>query len=82
MSELISQTLDLRHTKCPMTLIKSSKAINGSPVGDVLKIITTKRGSISLQGLAFTAKNVELIKLKTIQNNGTNLYAHHVRRTR
>ena len=82
MSELISHTLDLRHTKCPMTLIKSSKAIKGSPVGDVLKIITTKRGSMSIQGLALTAKNVELIKLETIQNNGKNMYTHYVRRTR
>ena len=82
MSELFIQTLDLRDTHCPMTLIKTSKAIKRSPVGDVLKIITTKRGSMSIQGLALTAKNVELIKLETIQNNGTNLYAHFVRRTR
>ncbi len=65
-----------------MTLIKTGKAIERSPDGDVLKIITTKRGSLLIQGLALTVKNVELIKLETIQNNKTNLYAHFVRRTR
>lgn len=83
MSIAFDQTLDVKGAKCPMPLVKSRKAINGLPVGEVLQVIATDRGSVAdFQGWVKTAKNVELLEQETIQDNGQDLYIHYLRRTK
>ena len=77
-----NETLDVKGAKCPMPLVKTRKAINGLPVGNVLQVIATDRGSIAdFQGWAKSAKNIELLEQETVQDNGTDLYLHYVKRT-
>ena len=77
-----NQTLDVKGAKCPMPLVKSRKTINGLPVGSVLQVIATDRGSVAdFQGWAKAAKNVDLVGQETVQNNGQDLYLHYVKRT-
>jgi TusA-related sulfurtransferase len=76
------QTLDVKGAKCPMPLVKSRKTVNGLPVGSVLQVIATDRGSVAdFQGWAKAAKNVDLVAQETIQDNGQELYVHYVKRT-
>lgn len=76
------QTLDVKGAKCPMPLVKSRKAIGELPVGQVLQVISTDRGSVAdFQGWARTAKNVELIEQETVQEGGQELYIHYLKRT-
>lgn len=83
MSIDFTQELDVKGAKCPMPLVKSRKAINNLGVGDVLRVIATDRGSIAdFQGWAKTAKNIELLEQETIQENGTALYVHYLKRTK
>ena len=76
------QTLDVKGAKCPMPLVKSRKAIGDLPIGQVLQVISTDRGSVAdFQGWAKMAKNVELIEQETLQEGGQALYVHYLRRT-
>lgn len=76
------ETLDVKGAKCPMPLVKTRKAINNLPVGNVLQVIATDRGSVAdFQGWAKTAKNVALLEQETVQGNGADLYVHYVQRT-
>lgn len=76
------QTLDVKGAKCPMPLVKSRKTVNSLPVGSVLQVIATDRGSVAdFQGWAKAAKNIELVGQETIQNNGQELYFHYIKRT-
>ncbi len=82
MSINFDQTLDVKGAKCPMPLVKSRKMVNNLPVGQVLQVIATDRGSVAdFQGWVKAAKNVELIKQETAQDNGQDLYIHYLRRT-
>ena len=82
MSIQFHQTLDVKGAKCPMPIVKSRKTVNSLPVGNVLQVIATDRGSVAdFQGWAKAAKNVELVGQETIQNNGQDLYVHYVKRT-
>ncbi len=76
------QTLDVKGAKCPMPLVKTRKTINSLPVGNVLQVIATDRGSVAdFQGWVKTAKNVELLEQETVKENGADLYLHYVKRT-
>ncbi len=76
------QTLDVKGAKCPMPLVKSRKAVGELTVGQVLKVISTDRGSVAdFQGWARTARNVELVGQEEAQENGQSLYVHYLRRT-
>lgn len=76
------QTLDVKGAKCPLPLVKSRKAINELPVGQVLRVVATDRGSVAdFQGWSKTAKNVELVGQETVNENGSDLYVHYLRRT-
>ena len=76
------QTLDVKGAKCPMPLVKARKTINTMPVGVVLQVVATDRGSVAdFKGWVKTAKNVELLEQETVQDNGQELYVHYVRRT-
>jgi TusA-related sulfurtransferase len=82
MSIEFHQTLDVKGAKCPMPLVKSRKTINTLPVGNILQVIATDRGSVAdFQGWTKTAKNVELLSQETVQNNGQDLYVHYLKRT-
>ena len=77
-----NQTLDVKGAKCPMPLVKSRKTMSGLPVGSVLQVIATDRGSVAdFQGWAKAAKNVDLVGQETVQGNGQDLYVHYVKRT-
>lgn len=77
------QELDVKGAKCPMPLVKSRKAVKSLEVGQVIKVVSTDRGSIpDFQGWAKTAKNVELLSQEEDQENGQNLYVHYLRRTK
>lgn len=83
MSITFDETLDVKGAKCPMPLVKSRRAINKLPVGNVLQVIATDRGSLAdFQGWSKTAKNIELLDQQTIQDNGQALYVHYLRRTK
>jgi TusA-related sulfurtransferase len=82
MSIQFDETLDVKGAKCPMPLVKSRKTVNGLPVGSVLQVIATDRGSVAdFQGWAKAAKNVDLVGQETVQDNGQELYVHYVKRT-
>jgi tRNA 2-thiouridine synthesizing protein A len=82
MSIQFDQTLDVKGAKCPMPLVKSRKTVNSLPVGSVLQVIATDRGSVAdFQGWAKAAKNVDLVGQETVQDNGQDLYVHYVKRT-
>jgi TusA-related sulfurtransferase len=77
-----NETLDVKGAKCPMPLVKTRKTINKLPVGNVLQVVATDRGSVAdFQGWVKTAKNIELLEQETVQENGTDLYVHYVKRT-
>jgi tRNA 2-thiouridine synthesizing protein A len=83
MSIQFDETLDVKGAKCPMPLVKSRKAVNNLPVGSVLKVVATDRGSVAdFQGWAKTAKNMELLEQATVQDNGQDLYVHYLKRTK
>ena len=82
MSIQFDQTLDVKGAKCPMPLVKSRKTVNGLPVGSVLQVVATDRGSVAdFQGWAKAARNVDLVGQETVQDNGQDLYVHYVKRT-
>ena len=82
MSIPFTHELDVQGAKCPMPLVKSRKEIGNLAGGDVLRVIATDRGSVAdFQGWARVAKNIELVEQETVQQNGTPLYIHYVRRT-
>jgi TusA-related sulfurtransferase len=82
MATEFNQILDVKGAKCPMPLVKSRKAVNDLPVGDVLKVVATDRGSVAdFQGWAKTAKNVALLEQESIQEDGSDLYIHYLKRT-
>jgi TusA-related sulfurtransferase len=76
------QTLDIRDVKCPLPLVKSSQAVSELPVGNVLKVVANELGSKAVQMLAKSARNVEQIDQEAIQENGSDVYVHYLRRTR
>ncbi|MDX1688298.1 MAG: sulfurtransferase TusA family protein [Candidatus Promineifilaceae bacterium] len=77
------ELLDVKGAKCPMPIVKSRQAIKKIPVGSVLKVVATDRGSVpDFQGWADMAKDIELVEQETLQENGQELYVHYVRRTK
>lgn len=83
MSTPFDQTLDARGLKCPMPLVRSRQAVNSLPVGAVLQVTATDRGSVAdFQGWAKMAKNIELVTQETVSDNGQDLYVHYLRRVK
>ena len=82
MSQGFDSVLDARGLNCPMPLVNARKEIGKLDLGQVLKVISTDRGSVAdFQGWAKIAKNVELIGQETESADGANLYVHYVKRT-
>ncbi len=82
MSRPFDKLLDVRGLNCPMPLVNARKEIGTIEPGQVLKVVTTDRGSVAdFQGWAKVAKNVELVGQETESMDGVNVYVHFVKRT-
>ena len=76
------ETLDTKGLNCPMPVVKARKKIGELTEGQVLRIISTDRGSIKdFQGWAKIGKNVELLGQETVDEDGTELYLHFIQKT-
>lgn len=82
MSNHFDAVLDVKGAKCPMPLVKSRKAIGELPIGHVLKVVATDRGSIAdFQGWATTAKTIRLVAQETERDGDQELFVHYLERT-
>ncbi|MCL6475604.1 MAG: sulfurtransferase TusA family protein [Firmicutes bacterium] len=73
--------LDVRGLSCPMPIVKARQEVNTLQPGQVLKVLSTDRGSVKdFQGWAQAAKNIELLAQETEQLDGKEVYVHYVRR--
>ena len=81
MSVAFDKVLDARGLACPMPIIKARQEINTLQPQNVLKVLSTDRGSVKdFQGWAQTAKNVELLAQETETEDGKEVYVHYVKR--
>jgi tRNA 2-thiouridine synthesizing protein A len=81
MSQSFDKLLDARGLNCPMPLVNARKEIGKLEPGQVLKVLSTDRGSVSdFQGWAKVAKNVELLAQETETLDGASVYVHFVKR--
>jgi len=75
-------TLDARGLNCPMPVVKARKKVGELDNGQVLRVLSTDRGSIKdFQGWAKIAKNVELLAQETESEDGGEIYVHFVQKT-
>ncbi len=75
------RVLDVRGLACPMPIVKARQEINQLQVGQVLKVLSTDRGSVKdFQGWAQTAKNIQLLAQETEKENDKEIYVHYVKR--
>jgi len=82
MTTTSDKTMDARGLNCPMPLVNARKEIGTLTPGQVLKVLTTDRGSVAdFQGWAKIATNVELVAQETETIDGKNTYVHYVKRT-
>ena len=82
MSRTFDRLLDARGLNCPMPLVNARKEIGKLDPGQVLKVLSTDRGSVAdFQGWAKVAKNVELLAQETETLDGASVYVHFVKRT-
>lgn len=78
----VDRILDARGLACPMPIVKARQEINKLQVGQVLKVLSTDRGSVKdFQGWAQAAKNIQLLAQETEKENGQEIYVHYVQRT-
>ncbi|HEV8338005.1 MAG TPA: sulfurtransferase TusA family protein [Candidatus Polarisedimenticolia bacterium] len=81
MSQGFDKLLDARGLNCPMPLVNARKEIGKLEPGQVLKVLSTDRGSVAdFQGWAKVAKNVELLAQETETLDGASVYVHFVKR--
>ena len=82
MSVAFDKIFDARGMSCPMPLVNARKEVGKLDPGQVLKVLSTDRGSVAdFQGWAKVAKNVELVGQETDNSDGSNVYVHYVKRT-
>ena len=83
MSDLhFDRELDARGLNCPMPVVKARKEIGELEAGQVLRVVSTDRGSIKdFQGWAKVAKNMELLSQETEEEEGREIDRHYVQRT-
>lgn len=75
------EILDARGLACPMPIVKARQAIGHLQPNQVLKVLSTDRGSVKdFQGWAQTAKNVELLAQETETEEAKEIYVHYVKR--
>lgn len=77
-----NKILDTCGLVCPMPLIKARQEIGTLQIGQILKVLSTDRGSVKdFQGWAKTAKNMELLKQETENKEGKEIYVHYIKKT-
>lgn len=82
MSQTYDRLLDARGQNCPMPLVNARREIGQLATGQVLKVLSTDRGSVAdFQGWAKVARNVELVAQETETGDGGSIYVHFVRKT-
>jgi len=75
-------TLDARGLNCPMPVVKARKKIGELEAGQVLRVLSTDRGSIKdFQGWAKIGKNVELLAQETEMEDDLELFVHFMQKT-
>lgn len=75
-------TLDTKGLNCPMPLVKARKRIGEIEPGQILRILSTDRGSIKdFQGWVKIANNVELVGQATETEDDAKIYVHFIQRT-
>jgi TusA-related sulfurtransferase len=73
--------LDTSGLNCPMPLVKARKTIGELEPGQILKVLSTDRGSIKdFQGWAKIASNIELLSQETADRDGSEIFLHFVQR--
>jgi TusA-related sulfurtransferase len=73
--------LDVKGLPCPMPILKARQEVNTLAAGQVLKVLSTDRGSVKdFQGWAKTARNIELLAQETEEQEGKPIYIHYVKR--
>ena len=81
MSQIFDRVLDARGLNCPMPLVNARKEIGRLEPGQILKVLSTDRGSVAdVQGWAKVAKNIELVAQETETLDGASVYVHFVKR--
>jgi len=82
MSEIqFDRLFDARGLNCPMPVVKARKQIGEVEIGQVLKVLSTDRGSVKdFQGWAKVGKNIELAGQDTQTEDGKDIYVHYVKR--
>ena len=79
--DVFDDELDARGLNCPMPLVKARKQIGTLDPGQVLKVVSTDRGSINdFKGWAKVAANIELLAQETATEDGDDIYLHFVKR--
>lgn len=73
--------LDTSGLQCPMPLVKARQEMAQVNVGQVLKVLSTDRGSVQdFQHWAKAAKNVDLVYQDTSEVGGKPTYIHYLKR--
>ena len=71
--------LDTSGLNCPMPVVKARKAVHSLEPGQVLKVVSTDRGSVKdFQGWVKVDKKVDLIGQETVGEEGAVAYIHFV----
>ena len=83
MSEIhFDRELDTSGLNCPLPVVKARKEIGALELGQVLKVISTDRGSMKdFEGWAKIDKRVDLLAQETEAADGGNLYIHFLQRS-
>ncbi len=75
------KVLDACGLSCPMPLVKARQELNHLQPGQVLKVLSTDRGSVKdFQGWVKAAKNVELLKQETQMLDGKEVFVHYIKK--
>lgn len=75
------KVLDTSGLACPLPLVKARQEINGLQPNQVLKVISTDRGSIKdFQGWSKSAKNVEILRQEAENINGKDVFVHYIKK--
>jgi len=75
------KVLDTSGLACPMPLIKARQEMNALQPGEILKVISTDRGSVKdFQGWAKSAQNVEIVSQTTETSEGKQIYIHCIKK--
>ena len=74
--------LDASGLNCPMPVVKARKEIGALELGQVLKVISTDRGSIKdFEGWAKIDKRVDLLAQETEAADDGDRYIHFLQRS-